>query len=120
VYNLWRAVGDLAKLRMRYQRTGEEVRVGGVLPPAASTEGSRRLPPEGAAPGTIRYLKQGRGREPLLCVKCRQGWVAFTRIFCGNRKEMSPADFYNGFLSKDKQTEHLFVPCDPPPSSSGA
>jgi len=115
VYDLWRAVGDLSKLRTIYQETGEVVLLATCLPPA-TTSATTRLPPA-AAPGTLHYLKLGK-KQKYLCVRCREGWVAFTGIFYGKRKEMSPVDFYNGFLSKPG--EHRFVSCDIVPPPDGA
>merc|ERR1712080_98620 len=104
VYNLWRAVGDLVKLRAIYERTGVEVRFTTCLPPCIIAS-SVRLTEEEVS-GTIKYLNMGRGKK-YMCVKCKKGWVAFTGIFYGKRKEMSPTDFYNGFLSKSD--ENRFV-----------
>jgi len=104
VYNLWRAVGDLVKLRAIYQRTEVEVRFTTCLSPSILSSTNRLSEKE--VSGTIKYLKMG--KDKYMCVKCSKGWVAFTGIFYGKRKEMSPTDFYNGFLSKSD--ENRFVP----------
>jgi len=104
VYNLWRAVGDLVKLRAIYQRTGVEVRFTTCLSPSILASTNRLSEEEFS--GTIKYLKMGKNKK-YMCVKCSKGWIAFTGIFYGKRKEMSPTDFYNGFLSKSD--ENRFV-----------
>jgi len=96
VYNLWRAVGDLMKLRTKYSETGVGVRIGTVLHPSVLDGGQLG---EVEVPGTLRYLKRGK-KQKYVCVKCREGWVAISDIFYHNKKVMSPTEFYNGFLSK--------------------
>ena len=112
VYDLWRALGDVARLRCVFSSTGQEVRLATCHPPA-TTATTLQLP-EVAAPGSLRYLKLGKSAK-FLCVRCRSGWAAFTGIYHGNRKEMSPVDFHNGFLSKPG--DHRLVPCPPPLSA---
>lgn len=96
VYNLWRAVGDLMKLRTKYSETGVGVRIGTVLHPSLLDGGGLG---EAEVPGTLSYLKRGK-KQKFVCVKCREGWVAISDIFYHNKKVMSPTEFYNGFLSK--------------------
>ena len=104
VYDLWRAVSDLAKLHAIYSETKTEVRLVTCYPPSitASTNQLDR----NAEPGRIQFLKLGK-KQKYLCVKCREGWAAFSGIYYGKRKEMNPTDFYNGYLSKPGQ--HTFV-----------
>jgi len=96
VYNLWRAVGDLMKLRTKYSETGLSVRIGTVLHPSV-LEGADLDAME--VPGVVRYVRRGK-KSKYVCVKCRDGWVAISDIFYHNKKVMSPTDFYNGLLSK--------------------
>ena len=115
VFNLWRALGDVKKLRAKYEVSGVggvEVRLATCHPPSTLASTSRLDPL--APPGSLQHLKLGKGRS-FLCVRCREGWVAFTGILYGNKKEMSPRDFYNGYLSKPGL--HRFVTCDPPSNS---
>merc|ERR1712088_80634 len=115
VYDLWRAVSDLAKLHAIYSETKTEVRLVTCYPPSitASTNQLDR----NAEPGSIQFLKLGK-KQKYLCVKCREGWAAFSGIYYGKRKEMNPTDFYNGYLSKPG--EHTFVHCSKvkPPDGS--
>lgn len=106
VYNLWRGVGDLMKLRARWAPTSTTTRFGVCLPPARLAGlGLDGLHP-GARPGTAVFHRAGRDRK-YLCIKCQTGWVAVNSIYYGKRKEMSPQDFANGFLGT--KSEHLFV-----------
>ena len=52
-----------------------------------------------AVPGSALVIRRGR-KHRLLCVRCRQGWVAFEKIWYANRRPMTPLDFLNGFVSK--------------------
>ena len=104
VYDLWRAVSDLAKLHAIYSETKTEVRLVTCYPP--STTASTNQLDRDAEPGSIQFLKLGK-KQKYLCVKCREGWAAFSGIYYGKRKEMNPTDFYNGYLSKPGQ--HTFV-----------
>jgi len=97
VYNLWRAVGDLVKLRLKYSENGLPVRFATVLHPTV-LEGSM-LDETSDPPGMVRYIRRGK-KAKFVCVKCRVGWVAISDIFYHNKKVMSPTDFYNGLLSK--------------------
>ncbi len=60
-----------------------------------------------AAPGRAVYLRPDK-RTRLLCVRCREGWLALEGIYYGQKKVMTPVDFNNGFLSKGKS--QMFVP----------
>jgi len=97
VYNLWRAVGDLMKLRTKYSETGLPVRIGTIFHPSV-LEGSVL---EGCSdpPGSLRYIRRGK-KAKFVCVKCSVGWVAISDIYYHNKKVMSPIDFYNGLLSR--------------------
>ena len=106
VYDLWRALGDLAKLYTIYAETKTEVRLATCYPP--STTASTNQLNQNAKPGSLQFLKLGK-KQKYLCVKCREGWAAFSGIYYGKRKEMNPTDFYNGYLSKPG--EHTFVHC---------
>ena len=106
VYDLWRAVGDLSKLQTIYSETKTEVRLAICYPP--STTASTNQLNQNAKPGNLQFLKLGK-KKKYLCVKCREGWAAFSGIYLGQRKEMNPTDFYNGYLSKPG--EHTFVHC---------
>jgi len=96
VYNLWRALGDLYRLRSIYSSTGLSLRLGTVLHPRVLAGAALDTKAE---PGTLTFLRRSK-RERFLCVKCREGWVAFSDIYYHNKKVMSPLDFYNGLLSR--------------------
>ena len=115
VYDLWRALGDLAKLHTIYSGTKTEVRLATCYPPS-TTATTNQLKLD-ARPGTIQFLKLGK-KKKYVCVKCREGWAAFSGIYYGKRKEMNPTDFYNGYLSKIG--EHTFIHCSKvkPPDGS--
>ena len=103
VYNLWRAVGDLVKLRTRYQETGHTVMVATVLHPKL-LDGAALDP--GAEPGTLAFIRRSK-RDKFVCVKCAEGWVAVSDIYYHNKKVMKPIDFYNGWLSRPGS--HKFI-----------
>ena len=96
VYNLWRAVGDLTKLRTKYQETGLDVRIGSIMHPRC-LEGAD-LSAE-AEPGTVVFIRRSK-KDKYVCVKCLEGWVAISDIYYHNKKVMRPIDFYNGLLSR--------------------
>ena len=96
VYDLWRAVGDLTKLRTVYLETGHPVMIATVLSPR-ELEGAD-LDPD-VEPGTLTFIRRGKKRR-FVCVKCSEGWVAISDIYYHNKKVMRPIDFYNGWLSK--------------------
>ena len=106
VYDLWRAVGDISKLQTIYSETKTEVRLAICHPP--STTALTNQLDQNAKPGNLQFLKLGK-KKKYLCVKCCEGWAAFSGIYYGKRKEMNPTDFYNGYLSKPG--EHTFVHC---------
>ena len=103
VYNLWRAVGDLTKLRTVYLETGHPVMIATVLSPR-ELEGADLDP--GAEPGSLTFIRRGKTRR-FVCVKCSEGWVAISDIYYHNKKVMRPIDFYNGWLSKTGS--HKFI-----------
>jgi len=107
IYNRWRAVGDLFKLRTKYKETGKTVRLRTCYPPEVTKDFN--LDPQ-QCPGTVRFVKKNR-KEKYICVKCKEGgWLAFSGIFYGDKKEMNPGDFNNGFISKPGS--HKFIADD--------
>ncbi|XP_014679846.1 PREDICTED: methionyl-tRNA formyltransferase, mitochondrial-like [Priapulus caudatus] len=56
-------------------------------------------------PGSSFYHKC----RQLLCIKCKDGWVAFGGICPLGKKQMTAKEFYNGFLSKAKFNSVLFT-----------
>ena len=96
VYNLWRAVGDMYKLRTFYSESSASMKIGIILPPSV-LDGAEL--DEGRDPGSLVFLRRGK-RKKFVCVKCRVGWVAISDIYYHNKKVMTPTDFYNGFLTK--------------------
>jgi hypothetical protein len=59
-----------------------------------------------AAPGLAVYIRPDK-KTRRLCVRCRDGWLAVEDIYYGQKKAMTPLDFYNGFLSKGQG--HMFI-----------
>jgi Formyl transferase, C-terminal domain len=75
------------------------VRIATCLPPRilSDLQLDERYP--GAAPGLAVFVRKDK-KLRLLCVRCKNGWLAVDHIYYGQKKVMSPIDFYNGFLSK--------------------
>jgi len=103
VYDLWRAVGDLTKLRTIYQETGLVVRIETVISPRL-LEGANL--DDSAPPGSIVFIRRSK-KSKFVCVKCCEGWVAISDIYYHNKKVMKPIDFYNGLLSRPGS--HKFI-----------
>ena len=103
VYNLWRAVGDLTKLRTVFQETGHPVMIATVLSPR-ELDGADLI--TSAEPGSLTFIRRGKQKR-YVCVKCSEGWVAVSDIYYHNKKVMRPIDFYNGWLSKSGS--HKFI-----------
>lgn len=112
VYNLWRSIEDLMKLRCRWKPTNTSIRFSLVHSPL--TIQHLKLDNENSdskLPGHAVWIKSGK-HENFLCIKCREGWIAVDEITYGNRKIMSAQDFANGFMKKggsSNQTELMFV-----------
>ncbi len=52
-----------------------------------------------APPGLAVFLRRDKNTR-LLCVRCREGWLGVDDLYYGQKKVMSPLDFYNGFITK--------------------
>lgn len=111
IYNLWRAVGDFMKLRTRWESTGGTCRFGVCLHPEdiQYLDLDAKFPQ--SIPGRTVYVKRNK-KKKFLCVKCAEGWIGIDQIYYGQKKVMSPTDFYNGFMSK--QTQELYFVQDKP------
>eukprot|EP00088_Acartia_fossae_P071475 TRINITY_DN980_c0_g1_i4.p1 TRINITY_DN980_c0_g1~~TRINITY_DN980_c0_g1_i4.p1 ORF type:complete len:375 (-),score=51.36 TRINITY_DN980_c0_g1_i4:158-1282(-) len=98
IYNLWRSVHDIVKLRCKWGPTNTVTRFKVVHPPWHIEHlqlDSTKLP------GETVFLKVNK-KQNFLCIKCRDGWIAVDEIMYGKRKVMSSRDFANGFLRIDK------------------
>ncbi len=108
VYNQYRALSDLSKLFSFWEETGVKVRFQDIVHPEVinSVNLGQRAP--NAKPGQVFSIKQ-KGQERLLCVKCKEGWVAFRSFYYGPKKVMKASDFYAGYVSKHKDRDLFFV-----------
>jgi len=104
VYNLWRSIEDLMKLRCRWKPSNKSIRIGLVHSPTLIqniqflSESSDTV-----LPGQAVWLKPGKS-DSLLCIKCREGWIPVDKINYDNRKTMSAHNFGNGFMNKSANT----------------
>ena len=53
--------------------------------------------------GQAVWVKSGKS-DSLLCIKCREGWIAVDKINYDNRKTLSAHNFANGFMNKSSNT----------------
>ena len=58
-----------------------------------------------AAPGRAIFSRI-RG---CLCIRAKEGWIGFNKIYYGNKKAMDARGFYNGFISRNKSRAQNFV-----------
>ncbi|XP_023347380.1 methionyl-tRNA formyltransferase, mitochondrial isoform X2 [Eurytemora carolleeae] len=106
IYNLWRGIGDIIKLRARWKPTNTTTRFAMCIPPEAIQDLNLDSKYPNTPPGGVVFVKAGKGRS-YLCISCRSGWVALTGIYYGGRKKMEARDFANGFIHPG--AEHLFI-----------
>jgi len=92
--------------RARWEASGETVRLATCLPPRLLADLGLDARYPDSKPGTAVFLRKDK-RTRLLCVRCRDGWLAVDGIYYGQKKVMLPLDFYNGFLTKG--TGQIFV-----------
>lgn len=43
-----------------------------------------------------------------MCIKAREGWVAFEEVNVDNKKAISALDFWNGYFSKNCDREEKY------------
>ena len=105
VYNQWRALADLGKLFSYWQDSGVMVHLADLVHP--DIVDSLKLDETGSDPG--RTISVKRKKERYICVKCKSGWVAFRNFFYGPKKVMTANDFFNGYISKNRDRNLFFV-----------
>jgi hypothetical protein len=105
VYNLWRGISDLGKLFSHWQETQSTVRFQEIVHPNI-TDNLNISNSEDFLPGETLFIKSG--SEKFICIKCKTGWTSFRKFYYDNRKVMTPSDFHNGFLSKDRRKKNFF------------
>ncbi len=114
VWRRYRAVGDLGPMRAGvWARTGVPVRLSCAVNPAELVELDLDSQSGLEKPGSVVIVRKGR-KTRVLCVRCREGWVGFEKIFYGQKKAMTPLDFLNGLASKvpeDRRREEARFDC---------
>ncbi|XP_070536275.1 methionyl-tRNA formyltransferase, mitochondrial-like isoform X2 [Ptychodera flava] len=101
VDRLYRAISYHVTLRTEWQ--GKLVKLYKMADPEI-TQGLY-IPVSDPQPGQIVFHKKSK----LLCVRSKDGWIAFEGVTLQMRKKMSAQDFYNGFLSRQKSSQrHSF------------
>jgi len=110
IYNLWRSIEDLMKLRCRWKPTNTSIRFGCVYSPERILHLQQKLASEypNSEPGCAVWMKYGK-QGNFLCIKCCEGWIAIDKIIYGTKKTMSANDFANGFMKNNSQTESMFI-----------
>ena len=109
VYDQWRALSDLGKLYSYWQDTGVRVHLADLVHP--DIVGSLNI--EGANASEVfepgRTLRIRNKKDRFICVKCKSGWVSFRKFYYGPKKVMLANDFFNGFISKQRDKSLFFV-----------
>ncbi len=106
LWNRYRAIGDLGKFYAVWRNTGDAVRLTDMVRPSEleCLSLDQRYPD--AKPGLAIFSK--RIKEYRLCIKCKCGWVAFNKLYYGEKRVMSPLDFKNGFMRNRAGVDHFF------------
>jgi len=111
IYNLWRSIEDLMKLRCRWKLTNTSIRFGCVYSPERILHLKHKLASEypNSEPGSAVWIKSGK-QGSFLCIKCSEGWIAVDKIY-GTKKAMSANDFANGFMKNagESNSELMFI-----------
>lgn len=101
---LYRAVGNFTTLTTFWH--GCKVKLFDMVPPTqlATAKLEQLVKTRHVKPGHIYY----HAKRKILCIKCKEGWVAFSAITVRGHKKMTATDFNCGFLSKVPEHEQLF------------
>ncbi|XP_075548690.1 methionyl-tRNA formyltransferase, mitochondrial isoform X2 [Dermacentor variabilis] len=101
---LYRAVGNFTTLTTFWR--GCKVKLFDMVPPTqlATAKLEELVKTRNVKPGHIYY----HAKRKILCIKCKEGWVAFSAITIKGHKKMTATDFNCGFLSKVPEHEQLF------------
>ncbi|XP_055327425.1 methionyl-tRNA formyltransferase, mitochondrial-like [Paramacrobiotus metropolitanus] len=99
----FRALGEDFGVRTMWD--DQIVKINGIVEPAIVHKARiDELVSDGSFPGSLFFHK----KRDILFVKCRDGWVGITALYMPNRKPMNAKDFYNGFLSPNKNKRLYF------------
>ena len=121
VYNQYRALSESGKLYSTWEETGETVMFTNCLKPDIIDSFVYELKGNDYKPGQVKYhktkLKKDDGNELqdnsklqwFICIKCKTGWIAFENFYYGPNKKLSAVDFYNGYISNNRNRKHFFV-----------
>uniref|UniRef100_A0A131XE34 Methionyl-tRNA formyltransferase, mitochondrial n=1 Tax=Hyalomma excavatum TaxID=257692 RepID=A0A131XE34_9ACAR len=101
---LYRAVGNFTTLTTSWH--GCKVKLFDMVPPEqlATAKLEQLVKTENVKPGHCYY----HAKRKILCIKCKEGWVAFSAITVKGHKKMTATDFSCGFLSKVPEREQCF------------
>lgn len=104
VDRLYRAVGNFTTLTTHWH--GCKVKLFDMVPPAelANAKLDQLVRDRNLDPGHCYY----HAKRKILCIKCKEGWVAFASITLKGHRRMTATDFNCGFLSKVPQEEQFF------------
>jgi len=103
VYNQFRALGNISKLYSYWKNTETIVRFDNPLPPSNISDVDYSAEDlEFCVPGQV-VSKKTKKHGRLVCIRCKSGWIAFRKIYYGQRKVMSMSDFHNGFLQNNQK-----------------
>ena len=103
IYNQFRALGNIYKLYSYWKSTDTIVRFDNPLPPSNISDvdySAEQL--EFCVPGQV-ISKKTKRHGRLVCIRCKSGWIAFRKIYYGQRKAMNMSDFHNGFLQNNQK-----------------
>ncbi|ELU13226.1 hypothetical protein CAPTEDRAFT_167871 [Capitella teleta] len=96
----YRAVGTVHTLQSEWQ--GQVVKMDDMVPLKEFQPIEKGLPSNDVPCGTPLFHIASES----LCIKCRDGWVAFRQIVF--KKQMSAKDFSNGYISSDRNHGETF------------
>lgn len=104
VDRLYRAVGNFTTLTTSWH--GCRVKLFDMVPPEqlATAKLEQLVKTENVKPGHCYY----HAKRKILCIKCKEGWVAFSAITVKGHKRMTATDFSCGFLGKVPEHERYF------------
>ncbi|XP_077483284.1 methionyl-tRNA formyltransferase, mitochondrial [Amblyomma americanum] len=101
---LYRAVGNFTTLTTCWH--GFKVKLFDMVPPSelVTARLEQLVNNDSMRPGHCYY----HAKRKILCIKCKEGWAAFSTITVKGHKKMTATDFNCGFLSKVPVHEQFF------------